>query len=274
MTRIAEYKSSRELVSNLTLRELRGRYKRSMLGWGWSLLNPLASVIIYTIVFSVFLKIKPPVGDPSGLDVFALFLLCGLIPWNLFATGVMGGLSSLVVNGNLIKKVYFPRELLVASTIFALVVTALIEFGVLLVMLLIWGNMVIPWIPMLLVLIVIETTFVLGIALAMSVWNVYFRDLEHLTTILIQVIFYMTPIVYPIRFVPDTAEILGMTIPVGAIYRLNPMVEFVGAFRNVLYDLTFPPLASMAYMVGWAIVALVFGLYMFNKLEGRIAEEV
>src|SRR3954471_18441096 len=115
MSRLQEFAGTHDLAINLTLRELRGRYKKSVLGWTWSLLNPLATVAIYSLVFSYFLKITPPVGDPSGLDSFALFLLCALIPWNFFQNGLTMGLSAIVGNGNLIKKVYFPRELLVAS---------------------------------------------------------------------------------------------------------------------------------------------------------------
>jgi lipopolysaccharide transport system permease protein len=274
MTRLRDYVGLRELLVNLTLRELRGRYRRSMLGWTWSLLNPLANVLIYTLVFSFFLRIQPPTGNPSGLHTFALFLMCGLISWNLFAIGITGGQGSLIVNGNLIKKVYFPRELLVASTVSAVVITALIELGVLLVVLIPFGNIAIVWIPMLFVVIALQAIFVLGLALALSVWNVYLRDLEHLTTILINLLFYMTPIVYPIRYVPKTAHIFGGTIPARAIYDLNPMVHFVGAYRNLLYDLRFPPIGSLLYLTAWAAGALLFGYYMFKKFESRLAEEV
>ena len=274
MAGLREYAGKRELIVNLTQRELRGKYRRSVLGWTWSLLNPLANVLIYTLVFSFFLRIQPPTGHPSGLHVFALFLLCGLVPWNLFQGGVTGGLGALLNNGNLIKKVYFPRELLVASTIFSLVITAFIEFGVLLAVLVVFGNIAIAWIPLLLVIIFLETVFVLGIALTLSVWNVYLRDLEHFTNIAIQVIFYLTPIVYPIRYVPNYAHIFGHRIPSGLIYRINPMVEFVGVYRNILYDLRFPPIASLLYIFGWAVAAFAFGFYMFNKFEWRLAEEV
>jgi ABC-type polysaccharide/polyol phosphate export permease len=274
MAGLSEYVGKRELIVNLTQRELRGKYRRSVLGWTWSLLNPLSNVLIYTLVFSFFLRIQPPTGHPSGLHVFALFLLCGLIPWNLFQGGVTGGLGSLINNGNLIKKVYFPRELLVASTIFSLVITAFIEFGVLLCVLVVFGNIAFAFIPMLVLLIFIETTFVLGIALALSVWNVYLRDLEHLTNILMQVLFYLTPIVYPIRYVPKNAHIFGHRIPSLFIYKINPMVEFLGAYRNILYDLRLPSFATMAYITGWAVAAISVGYYMFNKFEWRLAEEV
>src|SRR5713101_596060 len=232
MSRLSDFAGTRDLTMNLTLRELRGRYKRSFLGWTWSLLNPLATVLIYSLVFSYFLRIDPPIGRPSGLQSFALFLLCGLIPWNFFQGGVTQGLGSLVVNGNLIKKVYFPRELLVASTIASLDVTMLIELGVLGVILIGFGNMVIPWLPVVMVLIAIETVFVLGIALALSVFNVYFRDVQHLVNILMMVLFYTCPIVYPIRYVPVHAHVFGMEIPLLHLYRLNPLLRFIGAFRD------------------------------------------
>src|SRR3954453_7981191 len=131
MAGLSDFVGTRDLAVNLTLRELRGRYKRSVLGWTWSLLNPLATVLIYSLFFSFFLKIDPPRGHPSGLHSFALFLLCALVPWNFFQNGLNMGLGSIVGNGNLIKKVYFPRELIVVSGTASLVVTMLIEMGVL-----------------------------------------------------------------------------------------------------------------------------------------------
>src|SRR2546430_9276820 len=110
MTRLAEYAEARELTVNLTLRELRGRYKRSALGWTWSLLNPLSTVIVFSIVFAFFLKINPPVGHPSGLHSFPMFLLCGLLPFNYLSNGMNGSLDALLANSNLIRKVYRSEE--------------------------------------------------------------------------------------------------------------------------------------------------------------------
>lgn len=274
MSRLREFAGTQDLALNLTLRELRGRYKRSVLGWTWSLLNPLATVAIYSLVFGFFLKVDPPRGHPSGLHSFALFLLCALVPWNFFQNGLSMGLTSLLTNANLIKKVYFPRELLVASTIGSLVVTMLIELGVLAGILLIVGNMVIPWIPVVLLLVAIETVFVFGLALALSVWNVYFRDMQHLIAILIQVLFYTCPIVYPIKYVPVHANVLGVEIPLLRLYMLNPLVRLFECFRDVLYDLRFPPLFDLAYVIVWAVGALVFGMWVFGRLDRRLAEEV
>jgi ABC-type polysaccharide/polyol phosphate export permease len=272
LPRLSEYAQSRELTINLTLRELRSRYKRSVLGWTWSLLNPLSNVIILSLVFGVFLRIQPPVGDPSGLHVFALFLLCGLVPWNFFSSSVEASMGALVGNANLIRKVYFPREILVLSTILSLVATMLIEMGVLMLILVFFGNMVIPWIPMVLILIVIETVFVFGIGLVLSAANVYFRDVQHLVSILIQALFYTAPILYPLRFVDRVADEHGQWI--ATLYELNPLVVMVQNFRAVLYDVRFPPLLDVVYFTAWAFGLLAFGLWVFRKLNRRVAEEV
>jgi ABC-2 type transport system permease protein len=272
MTRLAEYAEARELTLNLTLRELRSRYKRSALGWTWSLLNPLSTVIVFSVVFAFFLKIDPPTGHPSGLHNFAMFLLCGLLPFNFLSNGMNGALDSLLSNSNLIRKVYFPREVLVVSTILSLLVTLLVELAVLCVLLLLLGNMVLPWIPVLLVIVVIQSVFVLGIGLMLSVLNVYFRDVKHFIGIALQALFYSAPIVYPIRFVEDAAT--RTSFPVLRVYELNPLVRFVDSYRAVLYDLRFPALSDMLYISVWAVAMLALGLFVFHRLDRRLAEEV
>lgn len=266
--------TSRELILNLTLRELRGKYKGSILGWAWSMLNPLATVAIFSLVFRFFLKIEVPAGDPSGLNGFALWLLCGLLTWNLFSNCLNGAMGSLVGNAALVGKVYFPREALPLSNILANIVSSLIEFGVLAAILLVAGNMVIPWIPMVLVLIVAALPYIVGLSLMLSVLNVYFRDVQYLTGIVLQALFYATPVVYPISLVPERHEVLGMDVPVLQIYRLNPLVRLVEAVRDVFYDLRFPAFADVAYVVVAGLVVLVGGLLVFSRFEGRLAEEL
>jgi ABC-2 type transport system permease protein len=274
MRRLQELYQSRELLVNLTLRELRSRYRRSVLGWTWSLLNPLAMVAIYGIVFSVFLKVEPPVGEPSGLDSFVMYLLCALVPWNFFSIGLSQSVEALVSNANLIRKVYFPRELLVFASVGAALVTFLIELAVVCVVLLLVGNFVLVWLPVLIVLIALQSLIITGLGLILSACNVYFHDVRHFLVILLQIMFYATPIVYPITLVPENSEILGVDVPVRALYQLNPMVEVVQAFRRVLYDLRFPTFGQVAYMLVWAIGAMVIGMWVFRKLEKRVAEEV
>lgn len=274
MTTLAEYRTSRELLSNLTLRELRSKYKRSVLGWTWSLLNPLATMLIFTLVFRFFLKIEPPQSRATELKSFSLFLLCGLLPWNFFVNGVMASMGSLVGNANLIKKTYFPRELLVIAQVNSWIVSLLIEMALLAVALVIFGNMVLPWLPVAILLIVLLTMFVTGLALTFSVLNVYFRDVQHFVGILFQVWFYLTPIVYPLGFVPERAEIFGKELPVRSLFHLNPMVDFVEAFRAILYDLQAPSYRIMAYLVVISVMSLLVGLRLFGRLAGKLAEEL
>lgn len=273
-TKLAEYVSSGDLTLNLTLRELRSRYKKSFLGWSWSLLNPLSTVIVYSIVFSFLLKIPVPRGDPSGLKNFATFLLCGLLPWNYLSNGMNASMGALIGNANLIKKVYFPREVFVVSAIGSLLVSFLIELGVLAAILLLLGNMVLPWIPVVLVIVVIQSFFVLGIGFLLSVLNVYFRDVQHLVSIALMALFYSAPIVYPISLVPKHADLWGMSIPLRELYNLNPLVVLVECYRDAMYDLRFPPFLSLLYLIGWSIVLMAIGLAVFQKLDRRLAEEV
>jgi ABC-2 type transport system permease protein len=222
-------------------------------------------------VFSYFLKVKPPVGH-NGLKNFAFFLLCGLLPWNFLSNGMTGSMGALVGNANLIKKVYFPREILVAASVVSWDVSLVIEMSVLAVAFLFVGNFVLPWLPLVVLMIVLLTAFVLGVSLALSVLNVYFRDVQHFVAILLQLWFYATPIVYPLSVVPAKREILGVSLR--TIYELNPMVRFVEVFRDLLYDLRFPPVGDVIYLVVVSSVTLAAGMAIFWRLEPRLAEEL
>ena len=257
---------------NLTLRELRSRYKRSVLGWTWSLLNPLATVAIFTMVFKFFLKAQIPPGRPSGLSNFAAYLLAGLLPWNYFNNTINGSMSTLVAASGLIKKVYFPRENLVFATVFSLLASFLIELGVLAVILLILGNAIWVWIPVVLLLVVIETVFVIGLGLMLSIFNAYFRDVQYLVgSILLQVLFYLTPIVYSV----EGQVYPRLTSPFWRkAYTSNPMMRFVDAFHKVLYDLRWPSAFTFVYLIASSLASLALGLWVFNRFEGRLAEEL
>jgi ABC-type polysaccharide/polyol phosphate export permease len=270
LSSVAEIVESRELIVNLTLRELRGRYKRSVLGWTWSLLNPLSTVVIYSIVFGVLLGANPDPGNPSGLKNFTAFLLCGLLPWNFFGGTLNGAMGVLHSNAGLIRKVYFPREDLVVSFVASMLITFLIEMGVLLVILVILGNNIWPWIPATLVLIAVQTVFVTGFALALSVLNVYFRDMQYLFgNILLQAWFFLTPIVYPITVVYRKAS-----TPVAHLYTWNPMVRYVETYRDLLYDNRGPTLVNCVYLIVSAAVVFVLGMAVFRRYESRLAEEL
>jgi ABC-2 type transport system permease protein len=274
LTSLRDLGSSRELVGNLTLREVRGKYKRTALGQLWSLLNPLATMVIFTVVFGVLLRVEVPPGSPSGIDVFALWLMCGLIPWTFMSNAVTSGMSALVANANLVTKVYFRREVLVAANVFSWDVTFGIELLVLSAALLAFGAMVLPWLPLVIVFGLVLTAFGLGLALMLAVANVYFRDTQHFLSIFMQFWFYATPIVYPATLVPDSTELLGVRIPLRTLYELNPMEHFVAVFRALLYDNRFPELGDVIFTVGAAMVALLAGWTIFRRYEPRLAEEL
>lgn len=274
LTSLRDLGSSRELVGNLTLREVRGKYKRTALGQLWSLLNPLATMVIFTVVFGVLLRVEVPPGSPSGIDVFALWLMCGLIPWTFMSNAVTGGMSALVANANLVTKVYFRREVLVAANVFSWDVTFGIELLVLSAALLALGAMVLPWLPLVIVFGLVLTAFGLGLALMLAVANVYFRDTQHFLSIFMQFWFYATPIVYPATLVPDSTELLGVQVPLRTLYELNPMEHFVAVFRALLYDNRFPELGDVLFTVGAATFALAAGWTIFHRYEPRLAEEL
>jgi lipopolysaccharide transport system permease protein len=266
VTSISTYISSKELFANLALRDLRAKYKRSFLGWTWSLANPLANMIVYTIVFKYFLKQNPRPGDPSGLNVYALFLLCALLPWNFFQTCVMGSLGSLTGNASLIKKSYFPRELLPAATVGSNLVSHMIEMGLLLVALVAFGNWrAIIYLPFVLLLTVLTGLFAFGLGLALSAINVYFRDVEHFMGILFLAWLYLTPIIYPFSVIPAKYA---------DIVKLNPMTDMSLCYRAAWYDGRVPGMFELGYYAAWAIAALVVGLVVFNRLESGLAEEL
>lgn len=274
MSTASQLRDSRELLTNLTMREVRGKYKRTALGQLWSLINPLAMMLVYTVVFGQVLRIKVAPGDPSGLKVFALWLLCALLPWNFLNNAVTGGMGALVGNSNLIKKVYFPREILVTAAVFSWDVTFFTEMAVLTVVLLAFGAMPLPWLPLLVVFIALLTLFSLGLGLALSVANVYFRDTQHFVGIFMQLWFYATPIVYPISYVHDKLKNHSWGPALEFMYRLNPMERFTNVFRNLMYDNRWPALGDAMYCLGAAVISVALGYLLFVRFEGRMAEEL
>lgn len=263
-----------ELLWNLTLRELRSKFKRSALGWLWSVINPLAMIAIYSIIFGAFFKQEPPVGDPSGLHVYGFWLTCGLLPWTFLSNGLNGASASIVGNEGLVKKVWFPRWVLPAASTIAWLASYGVELIVLGVVLLVVGNMVLPWVPVVIILMALQTGFVLGLGLMLSAANAYFRDVQHFLAIFLNIWFYATPIIYPPDLIPEENVVLGVEIPTRSILQMNPMAIFVDAYRNVLYDLRWPAATQWMAMVGVAAGALVLGGLVFRRLEPRLAEEM
>ena len=248
-----------DLLINLTLRDLRSKYKRSVLGWTWSVLNPLVAVVVYSAVFSIFLRIEPSVGDPSGLDSYAVFLLVTLLPWQFHVTSLTEANRSITANSSLITKIFFPRWVLPTSAVLARFLTLIVEMFVLLILIALWeGDIAFQWIPVVAALMILQLLFTIGLALIISATNVYFRDIQHFLMVALQPWMFLTPILYPLNLVPADKEFLGISYR--TLYQLNPMVS--------------PSLERWLAILAATFIVLYLGFKIFNRLEPRMAEEV
>ncbi len=259
----------RELIGRLVQRELGSRYKRSVLGWLWSMLNPAATLAIYALVFGVLLKFDPPRAGNGRFDNFALYLFCALVMWNAFYGVITGAMSALLDLGSLLGKVYFPPEAPAVAALLTVLFQAAVEASILMLILICLVN--VSWTFLLWpVLLVLLTIFALGIGLVLSVWNVRYRDVGYLATIVLQFLFYVTPIVYPLSLIPERA----MGLPVRDIIRLNPLSQFTEASRELLYGLDWPGLLRLGLMAVISLAMGATGWVMFKARTRDIAEEL
>jgi ABC-type polysaccharide/polyol phosphate export permease len=256
----------RNLLYLLSLRELRTRYKRSLLGWLWSLLNPLSQMAIFSVIFIYVFKQQAPVGDPSGMSNFPLYFLSGFIPFNFFSISVGVSIGTVGGGASLIKKVAFPHEHLVLSVLFAQFVTALIELGVLTVAMLIAGNMVLPWLPVLLLIMMLLAVFTTGVAMLLAAANVFFTDVSYLWSIAAQLLFYATPVIWD----PNNVGHPWLN----RIANAGPTGAYISAIHRVMYDLRMPSAARFGQLALYAVVALTIGAWAFDRLSPRFAEEL
>lgn len=269
MKSVSNVIASRELLWSLTLRELRTKYRRSLLGWSWSLLNPLATLAIYGFVFGVLFGAEAPVGENSGVQGFAWFLLCAILPWNFFAVVNNVGLTSISSNSGLVRRVAFPREVLVFSNVLFALVQFAIELVVLTGVLLVVGVPILPWLPAIVLLGLMLAAFASGLALALSALAVYFKDLTYLWAIVLQVWFFITPVVYPPSVVENELPSWAQNL-----LRVNPMVHFVGAFRDVMYHARMPGFDRIGALLAATLISVVAGWWVFSRLSVRLPEEV
>lgn len=255
---IKELYDYREMIYSLIQKELRGKYKGSVLGFLWSLLIPLFQLVVYTIVFSVFMR--------SGIEKFYIFLFVALIPWLFFNSCIMGGATSILQQKNLVEKIYFPRMVLPLAYSISYFINMLLSFIIVFAAVLISGigiNFSIIW--FLPVIMLIEFVMGVGGALLFSALTVYFRDLEYILNILTMAWMYMTPILYPIDMVPERVQPL--------LY-WNPMTAVIIAYRDILYYQKAPEMQTLIYAVIWGGALLVTGWAVFQKLQKNFVEEL
>ncbi len=256
----------RNLLYLLSLKELRTRYKKSILGWAWSLLNPLSQMVIFTVIFRYVFKAKPIPGDPSGLSNFPLYFLSGLLPFNFFAITVGVSIGAVQGGAGLIKKVQFPHEHLVFSVVIAQFVTLMIELVILTIAMLIGGNMVLPWLPMMIVVMCLLALFTTGVALVLSAANVFYHDVNYLWTILSQILFYATPVIY-------FPSAIGLR-PLALLAKYGPTGSFISAAHEVMYDGRMPGVLRLGELVVLGFGTFFIGAWIFNALSPKFAEEM
>jgi ABC-type polysaccharide/polyol phosphate export permease len=267
--RLRELIRYRDLIRNLVVGEVKTRYKNSVLGFVWSLLNPLAMMLVFTVVFGVL-------WPNEQVENFPIFLLCGLLPWNFFAASVISSLNSVVSNGNLIKKVYFPREVLPIAAVLAQLVNFLLALVVLFAALIIFRSHFSPWLWTLPLIILIQTCFSLGIGLVLSTLQVFYRDTQLVMEVVMLAWFFLTPVFYRAEQLPATYSIGGFeNLPVQRIlYILNPMASLINVYRDLLYfgyrtDIDFFTRTALT-----ALLALGVGYWFFTRYSDRFGEEV
>lgn len=268
---IRELWEYRYLIWNLAQRDLRSRYKKSVLGWLWSLLNPASTLIIYTIVFGGLLgaEIEPAANGRSN---FGLHLFAGLVVWNFFNLGVTGSITALASSGGLLKKVYFPASAPAVANLLTSLNQVLIEMAILAVFIAGFGN---ASAYMLLMPAVIALTglFALGIGLWVSILNLFYRDIGYLTTIVLNVWFFATPIVYSISMEKLTAtKIAGVQLH--TLLLVNPVTDLVQINRQLFYFNQWPDGGMLAYAAVAAVASLALGSFMFNRKAQFVSEEV
>jgi len=249
----------RELLWNLANREITQRYKQSVLGYAWVILNPLFQLIVMSFVFDIVLRI-PSLGVP-----FILFLSAALLPWNLFTQSLVSSSNVLVSNSNLITKIYFPREILVYSTIIAKMVDFFFSCLVLVFFLFIFKIPVTVYYLWLPVIFVVQLFFMTGISLVVSALNLFYRDIQYLLNLVLLLWMYITPIMYPIEIIPEKYRF---------IMSLNPMAVIVNAYRQVLLSGKNPNLYSLGVAALVSFIVFSFGFILFKKLEGEFADYV
>jgi ABC-type polysaccharide/polyol phosphate export permease len=259
----------RSLIWNFTQRDLKARYKGTLLGWAWSLVVPLATLLIYTLVFSVIFRAEPPDFGNGEPGIFPVWLFGGLIAWTFLAQSVQLGIPTLLGNGPLLQKIYFPSHVPVLGMMGAILVQTLIELGIYAAVLLLLGNVGISWL-LFPVWLAIYVVFVAAVAICLAVVNVYFRDIQHLTGVALQLVFFLTPIIYPVTLVP--ADWNG--IPLQQLIMLNPVSQFVVAFRELSYGLVVPGLWTWLVLVAWAAIALVLASLVYRRWGLDVGEAI
>ena len=246
------------MIYSLVRKELRGRYKGSALGFLWTFINPLLQLLVYTFVFSIVM--------PNNIDKFYLYLFIGLIPWLFFSGSLTGGAACILNQKDMVKKIYFPREVMPIAYVTSNFVNMLLCFIVIFAVIIVSGiGINIKAVLYLPIIWIVEYIMCLGGAMLTSALTVYFRDLEYILGIVTMAWMYMTPVVYSLEMVPERLR---------PLMNLNPMTPVIVAYRDILYSKQIPELGTLASGFTLGIIVLVIGYIVFQKLQRGFAEEL
>lgn len=268
-----ELRQYRYLLRNLVVRDLKARYKNSVLGILWSILNPLFLMVVFTILFSVLAN--------NQIRDYPIFVLTGLIPWNFFSGSLMSGTISITGNSGLVKKVYFPRELLPASALLSNLVNFLFAFLVLIVFLYIFGiglTIHALWVPAILLT---QLIFTLGLCLLLGSLTVFYRDVLMILEVVMLAWFFLTPVFYSLEMFGQSVTMMGVTFNPAQVMRwLNPMASIIDGYRTVLwgtYDSGGPVAMYPVYLLRTfitSIIVLIAGYAVFLRLNPLFGEKL
>lgn len=250
---ILEY---RELIKDLVISDLKLKYANSVLGFAWSLLNPLLMMMVLYVIFNNFYNMG---------QSYVLYILTGLIVWRFFSMGTSIALGSIVSKPSLVTKIYIPREILPLSSALSSLISSLLESCVLVPLLVIFGVGISFTILLFPVVYALFFLIIYGIALILSSMFVYFRDLNQIWDVFMQIGFFATPIMYPLTMIPSKYQF---------IYMLNPVTRLTVMYRDIFFYGTIPKLTDFAIVLAFGLALVIVGSAIFKKLSRRFAEEV
>ena len=248
----------RAMISSLVYRDLHGRYKGSVLGFLWTFINPLLQLLVYSIVFSVIMRM--------GIEKYGLFLFVALIPWIFLSSSIVNGSNCIIDNSNLVCKIYFPREVLPIAVVNSNFINMLYSFIIVIGAVLIYGDnhVYINWLYLPL-LFITEYVIVLGVTLIVAALTVYIRDLAHILNILVFAWQFLTPVLYPLSMVPEQYQYL---------FEFNPMTNIIVAYRDILFYNAAPDILVILKAFVYGVILMVLGFVIFGKLKKGFAENL
>ena len=262
-------RSRGRLIWAFAVRDLRARFTATSLGLIWTLIVPVATVVIYSTVFSVIFRAQaPPMGNGSD-GVFAAWFFVGLVVWNTFSQVTMGGMGSILGMGAMLQKVFIPSYVPVLSSAVTIAVEKLIEAGVMLLVLLLLNNVGWTWLLFPFVLVVLWV-FASALSYCLAVAIVHFRDTGQIVGIVMQLWFFLTPVMYPVTMIPEDWN----GIPLRRLLALNPMADFVGIARLLLYELRLPPLGPVLYCGAWTVVLVILAMFVHRRWGRDVGEAI